>query len=352
MPLTTERPAILVFATGGTIGMRRTERGLAPDPDFPMALETLMAGICAPLGVDYRINHHTPPIDSANADADTAPRIAAAVRARVRTARPRGVVILHGTDTLAYTAARLALELDGLGAPVVVTGSQEPHGDPEGDAVANLRLAVRAALRASAAAPVAIAFGGDLLPAVRATKGQAEAREAFRAPRPLAPGAVGAAAVDARAAEADGATARTASRLAARVISFRFVPGVIADDLRAAVGGAPDGLVLECYGSGTAPTARPGMAEALREVCAALPVVAVTQCETGGVDFARYAVAGPLALCGAIDGGDMTLEAAIAKLGFALDRGARGDALREVMGLNLAGERGASRESEGTAGRG
>lgn len=341
MPLTTERPTVLLFATGGTIGMRRTERGLSPDPDFATALEAMMAGICAPLGVDYRVNHHTPPIDSANADADTAPRIAAAVRARVRTAKPRGVVILHGTDTLAYTAARLALELDGLGAPVVITGSQQPHGDPAGDAVANLRLAVRAALRASAAAPVAIAFGGALLPAVRTSKWQSDEAEAFRAQRALGGEAVGIGAVDARLSAPGSAPAEsTASRIAARVISFRFVPGVTADDLRAAIGGGPDGLVLECYGSGTAPTARPGIAEALREVCATLPVVAVTQCDTGGVDFARYAVAGQLALSGVIDGGDMTLEAAIAKLGFALDRGARGEALRDLMGVNLVGERG------------
>jgi L-asparaginase len=330
MPLTSDRPTVLLFATGGTIGMRRTERGLAPDPDFPMALEIMTSGICEPLGIDYRINHLTPPIDSANADADTAPRIAAAVRARVRTARPRGVVILHGTDTLAYTAARLAFELDGLGSPVVITGSMEPHGAPGGDAAANLRLAVRAALRASGSAPVAIAFGGELLPAVRATKHQAAEFEAFRASRPIEPHPV-------RVAEA---VSDEASRIPARVISFRFVPGVTADDLRAAIGGRPDGLVLECYGTGTAPTARPGMVDALREACAAMPVVAVTQCDTGGIDFSRYAAADPLTACGVIDGGDMTLEAALAKLGFALDRGARGDALRAVMGLNLVGERG------------
>lgn len=335
-----EGSTVLVFATGGTIGMRRTERGLAPDPDFPMALEIMMAGVCAPLGADYRINHQTPPIDSANADADTAPRIAAAVRARVRTARPRGVVILHGTDTLAYTAARLALELDGLGAPVVITGSMEPHGAPDGDAAANLRLAVRAALRASDSAPVAIAFGGALLPAARATKHQASEFEAFAAFRAIEPHPVGAEAVGTVVDRSGGAESPgTASRIAARVVPFRFVPGTTADDLRAAVGGGPDGLVLECYGTGTAPTARLGMVEALREACAALPIVAVTQCGTGGIDFARYAAADPLVACGVIDGGDMTLEAAIAKLGFALDRGARGDALREIMGLNLVGER-------------
>ena len=168
------------------------------------------------------------------------------------------------------------------------------------------------------------------LPAVRATKIHTHDFEGFGASRPPAPDAVGTA--SARLGEAE-------NRTSARVISFRFVPGATADDLRYAVGGAPDGLVLECYGSGSGPVDRPGMAEALSEIAAALPVVAITQCRTGGVDLGRYAVGRRLAQCGVIEGGDMTLKAAIAKLGYALDRGAEGDELREVMRLNLVGER-------------
>ncbi|XPP26463.1 MAG: asparaginase domain-containing protein [Leucobacter sp.] len=325
-------PSVLVVATGGTIGMRETERGLALDPDFPDALEAMVSAVCSRLRADYRINHLSPAIESANADAETAPRLAASVRARVRTVRPRGVVILHGTDTLAHTAARLAFELDGLGAPVVVTGSQLPHGAPGTDAGSNLELAIRVALRANPDAPVSIAFGGELVPAVRATKFQAEALQAFRSERPLAAGAVGAAKA--------GIPQQSPEPRSARVISFRFVPAVTADDLRAAVGGRPDGLVLECYGAGNAPTGRAGMLDALREVCATVPVVAVTQCATGRLDFARYAVARDLAQAGVMPGGDMTLESAVAKLGYALDRGMRDAELRAVMGLNLVGERG------------
>jgi len=325
---------VLIFATGGTIGMRASERGLAPDPQFPEALERAVAAVCGPLGARFRINHLNPPVDSANADADTAPRIARTVGARVRTIglgseELRGVVILHGTDTLAYTGARLAFELAEIGVPVVLTGSQEPLGAPESDAPANLSLAIKAALRARADAPVAIAFGGSLIPAVRASKYQAVAAEGFRAERALADGAVGTSTVR-------GAEPRS---VPARVLSFRFVPGVLAEDLRGAASGEPDALVLECYGTGNGPTARPGVAEALREVCERMPVVAVTQCATGGVDFARYAAAMGLAEAGVIDGGDMTLEAALAKLAFCLDRGVNGEALRDALTENLVGER-------------
>lgn len=318
---------VLVFATGGTIGMRETEGGLAPDPDFPDVLEGIVDHLCEPLGIERRINHLLPAIDSSNADADTAPGIARAIRARARLQRPRGVVVTHGTDTLAYTAARLAFELADLGAPVVVTGSQLPHGTPGTDAFDNLSLALRAAMRAAPGAPVSIAFGGGLLPAVRATKHDSLAPAAFRAESPLAPGAHG--------VPAGGGDGPPRS---ARVLSFRFTPAVTAADLTAAVGGEPDGLVLECYGSGNGPTARPGMLGALREVCARMPVVAVTQCATGGVDLDRYAVGRELASTGVIDGSDLTLEAAVAKLGFLLDRGRSGDELRSLMELNLVGE--------------
>ena len=328
-----QRPTVLVFATGGTIGMHDSDRGLVTDPNFPEALETLVAGICARSGVDFRINHLTPPIDSANADAETAPRIARAVRARVNTHRPRGVVITHGTDTLAYTGARLAFDLAHLGAPVVITGSQLAHGAPGSDAPANLALAISAAVRAASTAPASVAFGGSLVPAVRATKFQTDAREAFRAERPLAPGATGIPHLDSGEDHSP--------KESARVVSFRFVPGVTADDLRAAASARPDGLVLECYGSGNAPMSRPGMAEALREVAAQLPIVAITQCTTGGIDLERYAVGRQMATTGVIDGGDMTLESALAKLAFAVDRGASGTALRAIMEANLVGERSA-----------
>lgn len=312
--------------------MRRTESGLAPDPEFPEILEALVARICAPLGVEARVNHLSPAIDSANADAETAPKIARAVRARVRTQRPRGVVITHGTDTLAYTAARLAFELGDLGVPVVVTGSQLAHGEAGTDAIGNLTLAIRAAVKAAPGSPAAIAFGGELLPAVRATKHDSVALAAFRAELALAPNSIG---VPAAPSAAEDSTPSAP----ARVLAFRFVPAVTSDDLRASVGGRPQGLVLECYGSGNGPMARPGMLGTLRELCTALPVVAVTQCATGGVDLSRYAVGRELAAAGVIDGGDMTLEAAAGKLGFLLDRRHNPEELRSLMLQNLVGER-------------
>lgn len=340
MPQTVEpNPEVLVFATGGTIGMRESGAGLAPDPDFPQALEALVAHVCGPFNLSWRINHLHPAIDSANADEETAPRIARAIKARVRARRPRGVVVTHGTDTLAYTAARLAFELADLGVPVVITGSHLPHGAEGGDARSNLALAIRTAVLAAPNAPVCVAFGGVLIPAVRARKDDSAAIEAFRAENDLASNPRGVPPQPATTDDPD----RPAKHRSARVLSFRFVPGAAAHDLLAAVGGEPDGLVLECYGSGTAPIDRPGMQMALGRITAAMPVVAVSQCAKGGVDFQRYATGSALAATGVIDGSDLTVEAATAKLGYLLDsghswNGGDRDGFRALMSTNLVGE--------------
>ena len=328
-PTQAEPPTILVFATGGTIGMYDRGNGLEPDPSFLEILEERANGISTKLGFRARVNQLQPAIDSANADEETAPKIARAIRARVGAMRASGVVVTHGTDTLAYTAARLAFELHGLGVPVVVTGSQFAHGAEPTDAFDNLALAIRAAAQASPTAPVAIAFGGALLPAVRATKSDAEALTAFRAERRLGSAPVG---VPAPRRDEEARPAH------ARVLSVRFTPAVGARDLLAIASAEPDAIVLECYGAGNAPMAKPGMADALREIGGRIPLVAITQCALGSVDTDRYAVGRQLAAAGVTPGGDLTVEAAIAKLGYLLDRGLDAAEVAGLVPVNLVGE--------------
>ena len=323
-------PTILVFATGGTIGMHDVGGGLEPDPAFLEILEDRADRIASRFGFRARVNQLQPAIDSANADEETAPKIARALRARVGAMRASGVVVTHGTDTLAYTASRLAFELTGLGVPVVVTGSQFAHGAPDTDAFDNLQLAIRAVTQANPAAPVAVAFGGKILPAARSTKSDAESVTAFRAERPL-----GSAPAGLPAAPHSDALVRPSH---ARVLTIRFTPAFAARDLLALASAGPDALVLECYGSGNAPMAKPGMRDALLTISQQLPVVAITQCALGSVDTDRYAVGRQLAAAGVTSGADLTVEAAIAKLGYLLDRGFTTQEITELMPVNLIGE--------------
>lgn len=325
-----ELPTVLIFATGGTIGMHDLGRGLEPDPNFPEVLEQIASAYAAPLGYRVKVNLLQPAIDSANADEETAPKIARALRARIGASAPRGVVVLHGTDTLAYTAARLAFELSGLSSPVVVTGSQFPHGADGTDAFDNLRLAIRTSTQASPGAPVSVAFGGKVIPAIRATKFDADRLSAFRAERPLGASPVGIPRPPAETSEV---------RLThARVLSYRLTPATTARDLLAAVGGEPDALVLECYGAGNAPMAKPGMSEALREIGRRMPIVAITQCALGTVNTERYAVGREFAAAGVIPGRDLTVEAAIAKLGFLIDSGFTREQIDALVPMNFVGE--------------
>ena len=325
-----ELPTILIFATGGTIGMHDVGSGLEPDPTFLEVLEERADRVASRFGYRARVNQLQPAIDSANADEETAPKIARALRARVGAMRASGVVVTHGTDTLAYTASRLAFELSGLGVPVVVTGSQFAHGARPTDAFDNLQLAIRAVTQANPSAPVAVAFGGKILPAVRVTKADAEALTAFRAERELggAPRGLPGSPEDAPLVRADHA----------RVTAIRFTPGLAAADLLALASTGTAAMVLECYGAGNAPMSKPGMKDALRSISDRMPVVAITQCALGSVDTDRYAVGRQLAAAGVIAGADLTVEASIAKLGYLLDRGFTTEEIAHLMPMNLIGE--------------
>ena len=325
-----ELPTILIFATGGTIGMHDVGSGLEPDPAFLEILEERADRIASRFGYRARVNQLQPAIDSANADEDTAPKIARALRARVGAMRASAVVVTHGTDTLAYTASRLAFELSGIGVPVVVTGSQFAHGARPTDAFDNLQLAIRAVTQANPAAPVAVAFGGAILPAVRVTKSDADSITAFRAERPIGAQPTGLPPVP------HGADAVRPAH--ARVLAIRFSPALAARDLLALASAGADALVLECYGSGNAPMAKPGMRDALLSLSERMPVVAITQCALGTVDSDRYAVGRQLAAAGVTPGADLTVEAAIAKLGYLLDLGLSLEDIRAVVAVNLIGE--------------
>lgn len=305
-------------------------RGLELDPDFLGILETRADQIAGRIGYRARVNQLQPAIESANADEETAPKIARALRARVSAMRARAVVVTHGTDTLAYTAARLAFELADLGVPVVVTGSQFPHGDKQTDAFDNLELAIRTATQANPAAPVSVAFGGKVIPAVRATKFDADTIVAFRAERKFGANPVG---IPQNVVGRDD-TPTTISR----VLSYRLTPAVNARDLLGAVAGDPDALILECFGAGNAPMGKPGIPDALREIGKRIPVVAITQCSHGTVNTDRYAVGRQMASVGVISGGDLTVEAAVAKLGYLVDRGFTREHIGELVPQNLIGE--------------
>ena len=246
-----------------------------------------------------------------------------------------GIVVVHGTDTMAYTASALALLLGPLPKPVVLTGSQKPLVEVRTDARHNL---VDAALVATLAVPeVAIVMQSRALRGARATKKDAWSFEAFDSPQ-LAPLVeLGLDVEVASHVRAPAALAAFDERLEPRVLAVRVFPGLDPMLVRGAVRAGVRGLVLEGYGTGNVPqTLLPALEEARDHD---VPVVVVSQCLRGYVDLGRYEGGVMAADTGAISAGDMTVESAIAKLMVGIARHGTGDALRAWFASSHVGER-------------
>jgi L-asparaginase len=321
---------IYVAYVGGTIGMQATDSGYAPVRghltaqvrDLPELSEVLT------------ITEYEPLLDSANARPSDWLRIARDIVERRHDYD--GFVVLHGTDTMAYTASALAFLLRGLGKPVVITGSQIPLGVLRSDGRQNFLTAVLVAARDDVK-EVCLVFGSKILRGARAVKARASGFEAFLSPN--AP-ALGEAGVE---IEIDESRLRRPEfreidlplDLDARVGVLRLYPGMPAALLRAALT-ATKGLVLEAYGAGTIPDADPEFVAALAE--RDVVVTVVSQCVDGRVDLSAYKASAPLIEAGAIGGLDLTTEAAYTKLVVLLSEDRTADEVRALMTADLAGE--------------
>ncbi|MFO0586281.1 MAG: asparaginase [Polyangiaceae bacterium] len=230
-----------------------------------------------------------------------------------------GAVIVHGTDTMAYTASALAFLLPGLDRPVILTGSQAPLLDVRTDARANL---VDACHLATMPIPeVAIAFSSQLLRGCRAKKLDAWGMSAFGSPccAPLAE--LG---IDAEIAShvlPKRPQRPFDDRIEPRVFMIRTFPGLSPDVLFAILAQDVRGLVIEAFGAGNVPRLENSLVPAIEAATKrGVPVVIVSQSPRGAVDLARYQGGVAAAKAGAISAGDMTSEAALTKLMITLGR--------------------------------
>ncbi|MFI6362298.1 asparaginase [Nocardia sp. NPDC050630] len=323
------RISVDILYTGGTFGMVDHGDGLRPRKGLGTEIAEVIARFERENGIAVRFDYTELEqiIDSSDAGPDTARRIAERVRSAVAQRRPDGVVVVHGTDTMAYIGARMAFELRDIGVPVVLTGAQIPLGLPGSDARSNLTLALN-----SIAAPLVsatfIAFGKSLHPAVRASKRACDDYDGFTTVQectpPISPPRL----------------PEIHSRPDSMPVGlFTVFPGMHPDLLDAALRHYRGGLVLECYGSGTLPLHGSATVQAIRTATSrGTPVVVITHCDSGTVDLDRYQPGRAMRDAGAIGGGDMTREAALAKLGYLVDLGLSGSELHRWMTTNLLGE--------------
>lgn len=341
----TERAKVVLLHTGGTLMMQARVPGdssspLSPPPPSPELygrdLATQLPVLHRAAEVETRI---VMSLDSGDMQPGDWVTIARAVHEAVREPVD-GVVVIHGTDTMAYTASAVALLLGPVPKPVVFTGAQRPLAEVRTDARENL---IDAVLLATLPVPeVMVAFASRALRGARATKRDAWAFDAFDAPNcaPLVSLGIGVDVAPHVRAPAD--VAPFDPRLEPRVLAVRVFPGLDPLLLSGALRAGVRGLVLEAYGTGNLPHLFGSLIPVLREARAmlpAVPVVIVSQCLRGFVDLARYEGGAAAAAEGAISGGDMTVEAALAKLMIGLGRFVDLDELRAFFATSIIGER-------------
>lgn len=331
---------IHVTYTGGTIGMIDSPHGLVPGADLEGWLATLLDNTDLS-GDGVTITELDPLIDSSNATPESWQAVVDNLRSHAQGVD--GFVVLHGTDTMAYTSAALSYALTDLGRPVVVTGSQLPLGVVGSDAAPNVTGALRAAAH-EVADGVTLFFGHRLLAGNRTTKTSSWAFKGFDSPNvaPLArtgapwqwSGALG---------EGTGwADPRPYRRHDVAVIDL--APGITTARLEAMLTPLPDAVVLRAFGVGNVPSDEPGLTDLIASVIASgVAVVVTSQCHEAQVLLGHYETGDAIARAGAVGSRDMTLEATYAKIQFLLSQGLRGPELAEWIGRSVAGELTASR---------
>jgi L-asparaginase len=334
------RARVYVAYTGGTIGMARTGDGFAPRPGYLAEQLRALPELTHPDMPACEVVEYDPLLDSANMRPEDWLRIARDIAARA--GEYDGFVVLHGTDTMAYTASALPFLLRGLGKPVVVTGSQVPLCELRSDARENLVTAVLVAARQQVR-EVCLCFGGRLLRGCRAVKVSADAFDAFESPNFPPLGSAGVQiTVDpklVRPAEPSQPAWIPPEQLAATVASLRLFPGISAQVVHNLLQPPLQGLVVEAYGSGNVPAADADLLDAIAEATGrGVVVVACTQCLHGTVNLGAYQTGAALERAGAVSGWDMTAEAALAKLFCLLSSGLDPASVRDLVGRDLCGE--------------
>ena len=338
------RPKILIIYTGGTIGMIENSKTGALEPfDF----EYLIDNVPKIKRLDYDIDsfQFDIPLDSSAMTPSHWQDIAYVIACFYD--KYDGFVVLHGTDTMAYTASALSFMLENLRKPVVITGSQLPIGEVRTDGEENLitSLQVAAARRADGSPmleEVAILFENYLWRGNRATKYSADNFNAFKSsnfPRLAKIGMGITFREEVLWRPRESAPLRVHYGMDTNVMYLSLFPGITETMIRHAFS-TPGlkGVVLKTYGAGNAPT-DPFFIKAVREAVEnGLVIVNISQCDNGMVVPHRYETGTALYDAGVISGHDLTSEAAITKLMFLFGQNYSIEEVKQLMETPLVGE--------------
>lgn len=320
--------------------MGRTQDGYRPMPGL---LARQMAGMPELRHQDipaFDIHELSPLVDSSNMSPELWLNITRDIAAHYNAFD--GFVVLHGTDTMAYTASALPFMMEGLSKPVVLTGAQIPLLEVRNDARENLITALLIAAD-HAVAEVVLFFGDRLLRGNRSVKVHTDGFDAFVSPNFPALGIAGVG-IDIQYDLLLPLPHQTSLTILDTIKAFptavlRIFPGIAADVIANILAPPVKGVVLETYGLGNAPDNDPDLLRVLQEaVERGVLMVNCTQCLRGRVRMDAYATGAALARIGVISGADMTTEAALTKMICLFNRKLSLKQIKQQMQNNLRGE--------------
>lgn len=331
------RKHIYIAYTGGTIGMKPSSQGYVPAAGFLADTLKKMPEFHRSEMPRFTLHEYDNLIDSSDMDPEDWQNIADDIADHYD--EYDGFIILHGTDTMAYTASALSFMLENLGKPVIVTGSQIPLAELRSDGQVNLLNALYIAANYPIA-EVGLFFNNRLLRGNRSRKVDADGFNAFDSPNfpPLLEAGINIRLNAGKLAEGTLAPLHVSHVTAQPIGLVSLYPGISAQVIKNILQQPVNALILLSYGVGNAPQ-QEALLEQLRHAHKnQIPVLNCTQCTRGRVNMGGYATGHGLAEVGVLPGSDMTPEAALAKLHYLLSKGLSFDQLCTSLTQNLRGE--------------
>lgn len=337
-----ERAAVLIIYTGGTLGMSYNAEGALEPSSFDHILSKLP--VLKELKLRLSVISFEPPIDSSNIRIEQWGDIASIIERQY--SNFDGFVVLHGTDTMAYSASALSFMLKGLNKPVIFTGAQLPIGLPRSDARENFIGALEIASDYKNGIPivseVCVFFDNVLLRGNRSKKVESNHFDAFESENyPVLAEAGISIDYNLTALKSHKANERLVVKTAMdnAVIILKLFPGINKDIISTLLNtNHVKAVVLESYGSGNVPHQRwflDLLAEAIQN---GKVILNISQCLGGRVIQGKYQTSSELESIGVVGGSDLTIEAATTKLMYALANHQNLEDIKSCISMNISGE--------------